>query len=67
MGSRKEEVLNILKEGGGWLTTNKIANASGLHWYKTEAILRELRIVDKKVEKDEKPNTTYWRIKGEDD
>ena len=47
---------------GEWKSTNHIAKECSLHWYKSEAVLYRL-LSEEFAEKDEKPDTVYWRIK----
>lgn len=58
-----EKVLDVLDSE--WKSTNTVRNKSGVNWYRTEDILKKL-VKEGRVEKDMKPDTTYWRLSGED-
>lgn len=57
----KEKVLEALSEDKE-KSTNKVAEDSGLNWYRAERILNKLFDKDK-IEKDKKPAATYWKKK----
>jgi len=60
---KKQEILKILLEKKDeWFTLNQIRNLVGIHIYKAEVLMSELLFKDK-VEKDEKGNFKFWRIK----
>lgn len=56
-----EVVLEFLKDQE-WHTTTEISAKTDIHFYKIESILLELLNEDK-LEKDIKPNQTFWRLK----
>ena len=60
--SKKEIIAEM--EGKDWTTATTLSKQLTIHFYKIEALLGEL-LAEGKVEKDEKPDQTYWRIKNE--
>ena len=56
------EFLRIHKDD--WFSTRKIADKIEINWYKAEYALRKL-LEENKIIVDEKPNTTYWKVKDE--
>jgi predicted DNA-binding ArsR family transcriptional regulator len=55
----EQKIINALSPE--WKSTNTIAKESGINWYRAEHIL-EGQSPDL-VEKDKKPDATYWRLK----
>lgn len=58
--THKKKVLEALTTE--WKTPTMISKETKIHFYKVILILNEL-LEEGLVEKDEKPNTTYWRLK----
>lgn len=63
---KKSEILEYLKSINEWTTINQISEVVGLHFYKAELLLNELYF-EAKVQKDEKPNQIFWKIKNEEE
>jgi len=58
---RKKIISSLSNE---WKTATTISKETKIHFYKVLIILKEL-VEEGIVESDEKPNTTYWRLKNE--
>lgn len=56
----KDKILDTLSNK--WKSTNKIKEESGVNWYRVDRELHEL-LSNGKVEMQDMPDTTYWRIK----
>ena len=59
--THKKKILNSLTKE--WKTPTMISHETKIHFYKVIIVLQEL-LNEGVVEVDEKPNTTYWRLKN---
>ena len=56
----KDKILKLLKKNKDWMSTNRISVQTAINFYRVERILYKL-FEENKIEKDEKPDTIYWK------